>query len=46
MFRYVFQVKRGPVTILDQEGIELGNTAERCKRGSARKKIVTEEALN
>ena len=47
MPRYSFHVKRGPVTILDQKGVELGNTADAVKEAArCAEKIVTEEALN
>ena len=47
MPRYFFHVKRGPVTILDQKGVELGNTADAVKEAArCAEKIVTEEALN
>ena len=47
MPRYFFHVKRGPVTIPDQKGVELGNTADAVKEAARRaEKIVTEEALN
>jgi hypothetical protein len=45
MPRYFFHVKRGQMTVLDQEGVELGNTAdaeiEAARRGH---EIVAEEA--
>ena len=42
-----YSTKRGPVTILDQKGVELGNTADAVKEAARRaEKIVTEEALN
>ena len=47
MPRYFFHVKRGPVTILDQKGVELGNTADAVKEAArCAEKIVTKEALN
>jgi len=46
MPRYFFHVKRGPVTILDQKGVELGNTADAVKEAARRaEKIVTEAAF-
>ena len=46
MPRYFFHVKRGQVTVLDQEGVELGNTAD-AEREAARRaeEIVAREAL-
>jgi hypothetical protein len=45
MPRYFFHVKRGQVTVLDQEGVELGNTADAEKEAARRgQEIVAEEA--
>ena len=47
MRRYFFHVKRGQVTVLDQEGIELGDDAEAEEEAAGRvQKIVADEALN
>ena len=47
MPRYFFHVKRGQMTVLDQEGIQLENTA-RAEVEAARRvqQIVTDDALN
>ena len=47
MPRYFFHVKRGQVTVLDQEGIELEDDAEAEEEAARRiQKIVADEALN
>jgi hypothetical protein len=47
MPRYFFHVKRGQVTILDQEGIELDNAVQAEAEAVHRaQKIVPDEALN
>jgi uncharacterized protein DUF6894 len=47
MPRYFFHVKRGQMTVLDQEGIELDNDT-RAQEEAARRvqKILADEALN
>jgi Domain of unknown function (DUF6894) len=45
--RYFFHVKRGQVTILDQEGIELDNAAQAEAEAAHRAQhIVADEGLN
>jgi hypothetical protein len=45
MPRYFFHVKRGQMTVLDQEGIELANTAEAEIEAARRaQQIVGEDA--
>jgi hypothetical protein len=46
MPRYFFHVKRGQVTVLDQEGVELADTAEAEVEAARRaQQVVSGEAL-
>jgi hypothetical protein len=45
--RYFFHVKRGQMTVLDQEGIELADAAQAEEEAARRaQQIVTGDALN
>ena len=45
--RYFFHVKRGQMTVLDQDGIELDNDAQAEKEAAHRvRRIVGDDALN
>ena len=47
MPRYFFHVKRGQVTVLDQEGIELANSAQAEEEAVRRaQQCLTDDALN
>ena len=47
MPRYFFHVKRGQMTVLDQEGIELDNDALAEEEAARRaQRIVTDKTLN
>ena len=47
MPRYYFHVRRGPMTVLDQEGIELADTVDaEVEAGQRAQQIVNRESLN
>jgi hypothetical protein len=47
MPRYFFHVRRGQLTVIDREGIELGDFAEAAREAARRgREVATREALN